>query len=157
MAYTFRFFPLQNAVCFIILTYLVPVLFTFYIQSVLKLKKNNSGAKRLNTYMENTDYFIYCYWSTLNLSCTRKGNMLHELFRSAKHVSLLSIQSYRQLPFRQGSAGNRLCTLEIYSRRSFRGRTKWGSYLWSTARRLTRNDAQARVPCSLPTHGCLCA
>ena len=29
------FFPLQNAVCFIILTYLVPVLFTFYIQCVL--------------------------------------------------------------------------------------------------------------------------
>ena len=27
---------LQNAVCFIILTYLVPVLFTIYIQSVLK-------------------------------------------------------------------------------------------------------------------------
>ena len=26
------FFPLQNAVCFIILTHLVPVLFTFYIQ-----------------------------------------------------------------------------------------------------------------------------
>jgi len=40
-------FSIQNAVCFIILTYLVPVLFTFYIQGVLKLK-NNSGARRLN-------------------------------------------------------------------------------------------------------------
>jgi len=48
------FFSLQNAVCFIILTYLVLVLFTFYIQNVLKLKKNNSDAKRLNLqYMFN--------------------------------------------------------------------------------------------------------
>ena len=46
MVYTLRFFSLQNAVCFIILTHLVTVLFTFFIQGVIKLKKN-SGAKRL--------------------------------------------------------------------------------------------------------------
>ena len=33
------FFSLKNAVYFIILTYLVPVLFTYYIQGVLKIKK----------------------------------------------------------------------------------------------------------------------
>ena len=33
------FLSLQNAVCFIMLTCLVPVLVTFYIQAVLKLKK----------------------------------------------------------------------------------------------------------------------
>jgi hypothetical protein len=43
------FFPLQNVLCFIILTYLVPTLFTFYIQGVkIKKKKNNSGAKRFS-------------------------------------------------------------------------------------------------------------
>ena len=39
------FFPLQNAVYFIILTYLVPVLFTFYIQGVLKLKQTIPAPK----------------------------------------------------------------------------------------------------------------
>ena len=33
------FFYLQNAICFIILTCLFPVLFTIYIHGVLKLKK----------------------------------------------------------------------------------------------------------------------
>ena len=48
MVYILRFFlSLQNAVCFIILTYLVPVLFTFYTLDVLKLKKYYSSAKRL--------------------------------------------------------------------------------------------------------------
>jgi len=39
MLYTLRFFSLQNAVFFTMLTSLVSVLFTFYIQDVLKLKK----------------------------------------------------------------------------------------------------------------------
>jgi len=64
MVYALRFFSFQNAVCFIILTYLFPVLFTFYIQDVLKLKKNYSGAKRLNIFLDIvvllTDIYTYC-------------------------------------------------------------------------------------------------
>ena len=33
----YPFFPLQNAVCLLILKYLVPVLFTFYTQDVIKI------------------------------------------------------------------------------------------------------------------------
>jgi len=40
------FFSLQNAVCFITITCLIRLLFTFCIQDVLQLK-NNSGAKGL--------------------------------------------------------------------------------------------------------------
>jgi len=72
MVYNLRFF-LQNAVCLIILIYLVPVLFTFYTQGVLKLK-NNSGAKRLIS-LPGTQYIPVIFMGHL-AACFRHGSAL---------------------------------------------------------------------------------
>ena len=58
------FFSLQNAVCFIMLTCLVPVLFTFCIQSVLKLKKKIIPAPKdyiSCVWVCNSYVYFFCY------------------------------------------------------------------------------------------------
>jgi len=71
------FFPLQNAVCFINLTYSVPVLFTSYIEGVLKLKKNNSGAKSLTFWRRN--YFFLILAHPLNMEPVRWPVFIRDL------------------------------------------------------------------------------
>ena len=70
VVYTLWFLSLQNAVCFIILSYLVPVLFTFLYTGCAKIKKNNSGTKRLTsgfvaygifTHLGDTVVKVLCY------------------------------------------------------------------------------------------------
>jgi len=72
MVYTLRFFSLQSAVCSIILTYLVPVVFTFYIQGVLKLKKIPAPLVKAPHFLRRTQFNalkLICYqWVSL-LSC----------------------------------------------------------------------------------------
>ena len=73
MVYTLRFFPLQNAVCFIILTYLVPVLFTYYIfiQQILVLNILN---------MVYTLLFVSSKCSLFHISNVFVSRIIHILY-----------------------------------------------------------------------------
>jgi len=94
MVYTVRFFPLQNSVCFINLTYLVPVLFTFCIQGVLKLKKNNSGAKRLTSWnpLDHSSSVMGLIYLILIYSCVQTEyiilyNLTNKLHNHQRHLT----------------------------------------------------------------------
>jgi len=92
------FFSLQNVVCFIILTYLVPVLFIFYIQGVLKLKKNNSGTKRLRLPSP----------SLLTLANAGKCNNTCILNHTSRQLTLICQLSRDHVPCYSACATNRI-------------------------------------------------
>ena len=79
------FFPLQNAVCTITLTYLVPVLFTFYIQDVPKIKEIIPASIILNT-VHSLRFFSTSKCSLFHNSNVFGSCIIHILFTECPKI-----------------------------------------------------------------------
>jgi hypothetical protein len=89
------FFSLQNAVCFIMLPFLVHVLFTFYKQNVLILKKN-SGAKGLKSNRtRNVIFFFKLGWWAVSRISVIAGHNCQKLLGLMFGFSFLKIKLAR--------------------------------------------------------------